>query len=274
MAGRNPKHNNVCDATLKGARSQNEDHHVKVMNLDGSNPNYAKVNFFAVYDGHGGKQVSAFLRNNLTKYFMNKKVNYPLTKRYVNAVFDNVQAVVAKEPYSQHVGSTALIVIQFKYRGGDYLNVINLGDCRAILCRGNMGIPLNKEHKPNWPEEYQRLSNIGAKIVFDGFDHRVNSLSLSRSFGDLDAKPAISHKPDLYRYKLDKSDKFLVIACDGLLEGLKTVDSVANFILTFAYDKTLTKRINPEKNYAQMLAQRSIDQGSTDNVSCFVIFFE
>ena len=50
--------------SLKGMRETNEDKHVVIEN---------NINYYAVYDGHGGKEVSSFLSNELHKYFFQKK---------------------------------------------------------------------------------------------------------------------------------------------------------------------------------------------------------
>ena len=53
---------NVYFSSLKGARPQNEDSHEIIINLDGKNTATKNVNFYSVYDGHGGKQVSNYLK--------------------------------------------------------------------------------------------------------------------------------------------------------------------------------------------------------------------
>jgi serine/threonine protein phosphatase PrpC len=41
--------------------------------------------------------------------------------------------------------------------------------------------------------------------------------------------------PDIFLYKLEKNDKFFVMACDGLWDVLQNQD-VVNFVLTNCYD--------------------------------------
>jgi serine/threonine protein phosphatase PrpC len=54
---------------MKGHRPQNEDKHDTILNLDGKDINKAPVNYYAVYDGHGGKFVSKFLSKQLIKEY-------------------------------------------------------------------------------------------------------------------------------------------------------------------------------------------------------------
>jgi hypothetical protein len=83
-----------------------------------------------------------------------------------------------------------------------------------------------------WPEEKRRIKNLGGTITHypKGDDPRIKGLSVSRAFGDFNAEPYLTNMPDIFRYKLDKNDKFIVFACDGLWEVLQNQD-VVNFIL-------------------------------------------
>ena len=88
------------------------------------------------------------------------------------------------------------------------------------MCRGNKASQLTVDHKPNLTSERKRIQNLGGSINYDGSDWRIKGYSLSRSFGDIDAKPFMSHMPNIYRYKLNKNDKFIIFACDGLWDVL------------------------------------------------------
>lgn len=258
--------------SLKGLREQNEDAHKIVINGKGKNTDKAKVNFFAVYDGHGGKEVSKYLEQKMSDYFMSKDVKYPLHKSFVNRVYDHLQTgLINKHRFSSYSGSTSLVVIHFKHKGNVYLNVINTGDSRAVLCRDCMAIPLTLDHKPNYPSERKRIERLGGSIVKDGIDYRVKDLSVSRAFGDVEATPFVTHRSDLFRYRLDKTDRFMIMGCDGLWDVISNQDAV-NFVLNTAYNSTLD-RFQPDEKIAQRLAEYAVQRGSTDNVSVIVLFF-
>lgn len=262
---------NVHSVSIKGLRDQNEDKHDIILNSDNKKCKLKNVNFFGVYDGHGGKEVSNYIQKNISGYFLNKQVNYPLSKRHVLNVFDHIQLALKKYDWAYYSGTTCLIVINFKYNGSNYLNVINAGDSRCILCRDNFAMPLSKDHKPNWPEERHRIEQVGGKIIYDGYDWRIKDLSVSRSFGDIDATPFLTHRPDLYRYKLDKTDKFFVLACDGLWDVMSNSE-VVNYVLLNCYDNITKNRINKTINIAKKLAEYALKKGSTDNVTIIVVF--
>lgn len=266
---------NVYFISKKGLREQNEDKHTIIINQSGSNPNQNRINFYAVYDGHGGKKVSEFVETHLHKFFMDKRVQYPVNKQYVNNVYDHVQNSMRKEKFAFRQGSTGLVVIDYTTTtGGRFLNVLNNGDCRCVVSRNNMAHPLTKDHKPHLPEEYRRIVNIGgkSKIRYDGHDWRIIDLSVSRAFGDIDSAPFVTHRPEIFNYKITQSDKFIIIACDGLWDVLSNSDAV-NFVLKNCYDISLKKRINQTVNIANKLANYALKEGSSDNVSVIVVFF-
>ena len=51
--------------SLQGRRNSNEDTHFVLNNLDGQINNLNKINLLCVFDGHGGKNVSHYLKNKL-----------------------------------------------------------------------------------------------------------------------------------------------------------------------------------------------------------------
>lgn len=265
----------IHSISLKGRRNNNEDSHTIIPNGKGQDKSLKNIDFFAIYDGHGGAEVSEYVEKVLPQYFLHKKVPYPLSKHYVTNVYDHVQQSLQNQAYAHHAGSTGLVMIMFKKKNARYINVINNGDSRCVLCKDNFAYPLTKDHKPHWPEERTRIEQTGGKITFDGMDYRIthkgSSLSVSRSFGDFDTVPFITHRADVYRYALEDKDKFIVMACDGLWDVLSNHD-VVNFILTNCYDGTLKHRINPNINIAEKLAEYALIKNSGDNITIIVIF--
>lgn len=257
--------------SMKGHRDQNEDAHDIILNMDGGNPEIKNINLYCIYDGHAGKDVSAFLRDNLSKPFINKNITYPLKSDKVIEECNKIQEELKKKPYSKNMGSTALLVAHYMQNGENYLNIINCGDSRAIIERNGFGMPLTKDHKPGWPEEYKRISLIGGKVTFsDTF--RIDNLSVSRSFGDTSSAPFVTHVPEVFKYKIDKNDKFMVLTCDGTIEVMDTQE-IVNFVLTNCYDMKTKKRLPLKFNIAKKLADHAFNKGSQDNISIIVVFF-
>ena len=269
----------IYTASLKGMRDQNEDMHNVLINMDGKNKDlkkYASMNYYAVYDGHGGKFVSKFLHDNLPQCFMDRRMEYPLKKTIVNKIYAYWQDVLKTKhtKFSANIGSTCLIVTHHKTdTNNEYLNILNTGDSRAMICRGEKGYALTQDHKPDWPEEHKRIKELGGNIVFDGYDWRIKDYSVSRAFGDTSAEPFITYMPDIYKYNITQNDKFIVLACDGLWDVCSLQD-VVNFIFINCYDISKKKIIDNHEgiDIAKKIAKMAIDKGSTDNVTVIVVF--
>ena len=107
---------------------------------------------------------------------------------------------------------------------------------------------------------------MGGKIQFDGVDWRIKDLSLSRAFGDVECTPYVTHLPQIYRYKVSSSDKYLVLACDGLWDVLSNQD-VVDYVNELRHDEDF------KGDYAKNLAEYALAKGSQDNISVVVYFF-
>lgn len=250
---------NIYQTSLQGIRKQNEDKHL-VLDFNGNRA-------ICLFDGHGGKEVSTFLSDHFKKNI--DKFKLPLQKSDVHNIFKNTQKDINNK-ISPSIGSTSLMVFDYVNNNNRYLDILNLGDSRCVLCRNSLAIPLTNDHKPIFPDEKNRINQLGGKIEYDGFDWRVGDLSVSRSFGDSDSKPYVSHIPEIFRYKLTNKDRFIIIACDGLWDVLQNHDAV-NFVILLCYDDKY-KRINQNVNVSKKLAEYAISKGSTDNVSVIVNF--
>lgn len=265
----------IHSVSMKGKRPQNEDKDSIFINLEGTDQSKGNINCYFLFDGHGGKFVSKFLNDHLPQCFTDKRVIYPLKKSFIMQIYNYWQNILENE-YSKNAtntGSTCLIVAHYKKDANEYINILNTGDSRCIICKNNIGVSLTKDHKPNYPEEKARIKSLGGEPIFDGFDWRIMDLSVSRAFGDLSANPFVTHIPDIFRYKITDEDKFIILACDGLWDVLSNQD-VVNFVLDNCYDIISNTRINKHINIAKRLAEFAIVKGSTDNVTVIVIFLQ
>lgn len=286
-----------------GHRDSNEDVERFLLNLspegDLVNRKYTAADFFVVCDGHGGKEVADFIAPKLEKFLMEKTpkypLRYPLTDKYIHTVYNTLQKRLQDHPenIAKYCGCTALVVVMYlNARNERNIQVINSGDCRAILSRGGLAVPLSIDHKPSWPDEKKRIDAVNLKygtnkqVKFNGGDFRIGDLSVSRAFGDLDNTPHVTHRPEIYNHKLCNEDEFIIIACDGVWDVLRN-EEVVNFVrdhrannhiklynIPHMYPRTYLpndKSHNP-KNIAEKLADYAIARGSTDNVSIIIVF--
>ena len=260
----------IYSSSLQGKRNENEDNHFHIININDDNTNINPINLFGVFDGHGGKLVSLFLKRSLPKYFLNKNKFYQKTDiatDYFNKVYDLLQnKLVKKHPKAtQYCGSTACVGLLYNYHNKKNLWVLNVGDSRAIKCnKSDIAEQLTLDHKPNVPNEKKRIEALGGIIEYDGYDWRIKGLSLSRAFGDLDCNPFVNHKPDIYNYEINDDDKFIIFGCDGLYDMLSNQD-IIDFI-----NENINKNFNG--NYAKILTEYAIQKGSLDNITCIIYF--
>ena len=118
----------------------------------------------------------------------------------------------------------------------------NLGDCRAVLCRGGAAVRLSEDHKPERRDEKARIEKAGGNVINLGGIHRVCTsqaaaglkindddsslyLAVSRAFGDRQLKTVqeggdgttlVSAVPEITSVSIVYEDLFFVIACDGI----------------------------------------------------------
>jgi serine/threonine protein phosphatase PrpC len=266
---------NIHTFTLQGKRPTNEDQHFNLLNLNGENKELYNVNFVGVFDGHGGDTVSTFLKKNLPKFVLKKTIEKniytyknKIVSEYINKAYTNLQNKLTNEHpiLSKRCGSTAVCGIHYIDENKQpYLWTINVGDSRAVLCNyKNLSVQLTKDHKPNYINEKSRIEKLGGKLKFDGVDWRIKDLSLSRAFGDGDTHPYVTHKPEISKIRLNKKDKFVIFACDGLW------DVVSNNKAVKFVDKLINE--NYKGNIAKKLAEYAIEQGSYDNVTVSILF--
>ena len=262
----------VYSHSLQGKRPTNEDQHYHILNINGENAEQNNINLFAVFDGHGGKAVSKFLKENLPQFFVNKFPKNIYTKndtsaKYFNKVYNLLQNKMKDEHprFVQYCGSTACVAIQFKDKSNkDKIWILNVGDSRAVKCtKDNKPEQLTTDHKPNEPAEKARIEQMGGKIEYDGYDWRIKDLSLSRAFGDIDCTPFVTHIPQINKYKIRHNDKFIIFACDGLWDVVSNQDAI-NFVNKLKGDPKY------KGNYAKDLAEHAYEKGSLDNITTMV----
>jgi serine/threonine protein phosphatase PrpC len=266
----------VYSYSIQGKRESNEDQHFIYTNLDDSDKEKNDINIFGVFDGHGGKLVSKYLKENLPLYFIKKFSKNIFVKpekfsKYVNKVFDLIQDNIKKEHprAANYCGSTACLLIHCidKTEKKTFLWILNVGDSRSVLAnKSGIAVQLSKDHKPNSPDERLRIEKLGGKIAFDGVDWRVKDLSLSRSFGDLECTPFVTHLPQIYRYKLSSGDKFIIKACDGLWDVVSNQEAI-DFVIDL-------QNKNFKGNFSKALCDYAYGKGSLDNITTIVYFFD
>ncbi|KAI8456982.1 protein phosphatase [Phakopsora pachyrhizi] len=137
------------------------------------------------------------------------------------------------------------------------LYTANVGDARAVLCRGGHAVRLTYDHKGSDQKEAQRIMDAGGFVM----NNRVNGvLAVTRSLGDSSMKEFVVGSPYTTETTLGNDDQFLIIACDGLWDVCEDQDAV-----------NLISEVSDPQEASRILLDHALSQFSTDNLSVMVI---
>jgi len=254
----------------------------------------SKQGYFAVYDGHGGRATVDFvvkvLHMNLEQQFKTNP-NLPVRQAYHSSYLSTDGQLRRQNILRSGSTSVTCLVRVDSQTGTRTLFTANVGDSRAILCRGGKAQRLTVDHKASLPEEAKRITDAGG---FIGRNKRVNGvLAISRALGDHmlkenDVVTAIPHCTDT---PLNEDDTYLLLACDGLWDVMTDQEAI-DFMLTKI--KSLTQQSDEEAKNAppstedpkvvkqrrlneillaacKALVREALERRSLDNVTAMIV---
>jgi serine/threonine protein phosphatase PrpC len=255
--------------------------------------------FAAVFDGHGGGGVSAFLKHHLYRRRTHtleqlqeiEGRHQPTLADQVSALreaFNQAENDILQDDSLQYQGSTAVAVVVHD-AGDGHRTVLsaNVGDSRAILSRNGHAVELTRDHKPNEERERARILAMGETIEWDHFSkvHRVRNLSLSRAMGDRYAKPYVSAEVEIMRFPVDEhGDEFVLLASDGLWDVMTSQDVVSYVHRQIAQEMGRNHHMDKEekerfrhvlrRNMSKYVAREALKRGSGDNVCVVMVWLD
>jgi len=248
-----------------------EDFHYIEDNFNG-NP---KLAFFAVYDGHGGKEAASFASLNLHKVLQEELLkcqdyadlslfnDAEKTLEIISKTYSLTDEKIKTSNVPSHHGCTAVtcLVTGSLQDNNRYLFVANAGDSRAVLCRDGKGLRLTLDHKTSNQEESKRITDLGGFIIKE----RVNGqIMITRSLGDHLMKEYIIGTPYVHFEKLTEKDTVLILACDGLWDVVSD-QGAADLVLDSANCSLSSTELS------KRLLVKALDEGSTDNLTVMVV---
>lgn len=232
---------------MQGWRVTMEDAHATVLDLEkiaaaagstenstgGTNAEAAapkeRVAFFGVYDGHGGDRAALFTGEHLHK-IVARQPTFGLQDwgQALKDGFLSTDRAVLREGNGDPSGCAATTALV----AGNKIVVANAGDSRTILAVKGVAKPLSFDHKPQNEGERARICAAGGFVDME----RVNgNLALSRAIGDFDFKKSanlppeeqiVTAYPDVMEHTVTPDDEFLVLACDGIWDCMKSQEVV------------------------------------------------
>lgn len=215
--------------------------------------------FFAVFDGHAGKQAAQWCGDHvheLLEELLDLRPDAPIPDLLNEAFVSADNKLADLQIYS---GCTVVVCFVQVLDHGRVLHTANVGDARAVLCRGGKAIRLTYDHKGSDANEAKRIVDAGGLVLND----RVNGvLAVTRSLGDCSMKALVVGNPYTTSLDLTCYDEFLILACDGVWDVLSDQEAVE-----------LVRHIDDPQVAAKTLVYKSLENMSTDNLSVIVIRF-
>ncbi|KAF2320322.1 hypothetical protein GH714_027122 [Hevea brasiliensis] len=219
-----------------------EDYHVaKFVQIQGH-----VLGLFAIYDGHLGDSVPAYLQKNLFNNILKDEEFWTDTNKSILKAYEKTdQAILSHSPDLGSGGSTAVTAILIN---GQKLWIANVGDSRAVLSRRGKAIQMTTDHEPNTER---------------GDVARVNGqLAVSRAFGDKNLKSHLRSDPDIQNTVIDSDADVLILASDGLWKVMSNQEAV-----------DIARKTKDPQRAAKQLAAGALNKGSKDDISCIVVRF-
>lgn len=250
----------VCKS--QGPRQYMEDRHCAI---GGSSLDRPLI--VGVFDGHGGDEVATYVSTTLPQNIMeNWFLKGDKTPVFATS-FLATDAQAAANVRKNMVGTTACVAVVDQLTRT--LWVANTGDSRCVLKTTTDVIQMSSDHKPETPQETQRINNSGGFVANVYGVHRVmGNLSVSRSLGDWYMRPFVIPHPGVSSRALHGKESYLLLATDGLWDVFNSKDACD--LLDNELKNPKTKRSGALKRLLMEARRR----GSQDNITALMVFFE
>jgi len=226
------------------------------------NPNQ---DFFALFDGHGGREPATYCAQRLPVLVSEILTKHPGDPgNALKEAFHRCNKEM--EAWATMSGTTAVVALLID----NQRYIANLGDSKAVICQQGSVSFSTKDHKATDPDEIGRIQELGGQVV----DGRVNGqLSITRALGDSNLSPFVIPTPDIYEQVASKYDEFMVLASDGVWDVLSPEDIVRMIVQHQKRNSIKEPDALEAKMLAEMIKNVAYDKGSKDNMAVVVILF-
>ncbi|KAL5848837.1 hypothetical protein ACOSQ4_006850 [Xanthoceras sorbifolium] len=204
--------------------------------------------FFGVFDAQIGDEVTKYMQShffgrNLKVSQIRRKSQETMRKAYLSARAKGREA--QKEDETWRSGSASVMVIN-----GEKLVVANMGDYRAVVCRGGVAHQISSGNQQTTKRHWYRRLFSGRILACDSGNagtkqyHRGSELAVGTE-------------------KIDSNTEFVLIASTGIWEVMKNQEAVS-----------LIRHLEDPQEAAECLAKEALTRMSKSNISCVVIRFD
>ncbi|CUM62564.1 uncharacterized protein PRCAT00000116001 [Priceomyces carsonii] len=276
-------------------RSKMEDVHTYIANF----AERVDWGYFAIFDGHAGKDTARWCGNNLHTLIANEineeedgpehNYNYDMKEKLHDA-FIKADKLIENEGTGSSGSTAAVAVLRWElkdatgeptaYSAGEdgksqfdfipskdhkrILYTSNVGDLRILLCREGHPYRLSYDHKATDDNEVNRIRETGGLVM----KNRVNGvLAVTRSLGDTYMKDLVVGRPFTTSTEITPKDEFMILACDGLWDVVPDQKACQ-------YVSELFKTNSDPQDAAKKLCQLAMDNSTTDNVTVMIVKFD
>lgn len=227
--------------------------------------------FYAVYDGHGGRQAVDYCEAKLHEVVMDE-LRAARTRCANRALSDEAVAEALSRSFQRvddqlrlvgawRCGCTATVALVNRTAAGPRVHVANVGDSRCVAVGSRGCERLSRDHRPTDQAEVRRIEADGG-FVSRG---RVGGvLGVSRALGDHSLKTSgCSWRPHVVAHDAS-GDAALIIGSDGLWDAVGDADA------GLLVDRKIRERA-PDRA-AKSLVEEAVRRGSMDNITCLVTY--
>ncbi len=248
---------------------QNEKYNEYMEDIELTMPNFINDKsqyLFGIFDGHGGDSCAKMTKEFFPKFLQKSIKDNPINIEHcMELTFKKIEQK-AKELNYVLVGNTATIILI--NTNHHIIHCANVGDSSCMIVNKDHAFKISYDDKCSDENEKKRIEKEGGNII----NNRLNNvLAVSRSIGDFDQKgKGLIAIPHIHKHNIHKKDKFLVVASDGIWD-------VVNQEILFEFSKEILDNssiINKSEALVNKLVDFAVENGSQDNISCVVVYFE
>jgi len=153
--------------------------------------------------------------------------------------------------------------------------VAEIDRLRALATRTMAGNELNQyKSKLEEVQKKRQLLERDPPVLPEPKSYIFGQLAVTRSFGDnfirdIDPRALLNAVPNVSFWRCDDENAadrtdFIILSCDGLWEGGLTYSDAVKYV----------EKNKSRPNVAADLVQMALERGSTDNITCIVVFVE
>ncbi|KAK1592969.1 hypothetical protein Q3G72_033544 [Acer saccharum] len=193
--------------------------------------------FFGVFDARIGDGVTKYMQShffgrNIKLSQIRRKSQETMRKAYLGARAKVKES--QKEDETWRSGSASVMVIN-----GERLVIANMGDYRAVVCRGGVAHQIGTGYQETTKRHWYRRFFSGTKQY-----HKASELAVGAE-------------------KIDSNTEFVLLASTGIWEVMKNQEALS-----------LIRHLEDPQEAAECLAKEALTRMSKSNISCVVIRFD